>query len=156
MHLDSNVTVQRPEMLSSMCTKKEASQQSFGEPANPSRHFHSVPRHRAHLQARYAVAGFVPGSLGVPEGGGGEAAPVQVPEPNAEAAARLTDMGFPEAVARRALLLTRNRLDAATEWCLSSATSDGSCFPKKNQTILFREEMITGSSTIHHTLHNQI
>ena len=75
-----------------------------------------------------AVAGFVPGSLGVPEGGGG-AAPLQVPEPNAEAAARLTDMGFPEAVARRALLLTRNRLDAATEWCLLSRLPMGFTHP---------------------------
>ncbi len=73
-------------------------------------------------------AGFVPGSLGVPEGGGEAAAPVQVPEPNAEAAARLADMGFPEAVARRALLLTRNRLDAATEWWGTSTISDGILF----------------------------
>ena len=40
-----------------------------------------------------------------------------MPEPNAEYVTRLGDMGFPEPVARRALLLTRNRLDAATEWC---------------------------------------
>jgi hypothetical protein len=43
-----------------------------------------------------------------------------VPEPNADFLTRLGDMGFPEPVARRALLLTRNRLDAATEWCAGS------------------------------------
>ena len=81
------------------------------------------------------TAGFVPGNLGGSEGGGGEAAPVQVPEPNAEAVARLADMGFPEAVARRALLLTRNRLEAATEWCLSHSDDPDAADPPSQEQL---------------------
>ena len=76
---------------------------------------------------------------------------MQVPEPNAEAAARLADMGFPDAVARRALLLTRNRLDAATEWCLlllpPSAIAAGSHVPNKSLSEFTSQNRTQQSST---------
>lgn len=44
--------------------------------------------------------------------------PLQVPEPRADQIATLTDMGFSEAVARKALLLTRCNVELALEWVL--------------------------------------
>jgi hypothetical protein len=44
--------------------------------------------------------------------------PLQVPEPTAEQIGTLTDMGFSEAVARKALLLTRCNVEVALEWVL--------------------------------------
>jgi hypothetical protein len=45
-------------------------------------------------------------------------APRQVPEPSAQGIAQLAEMGFSEALARKALLLCRNNVDAALEWVL--------------------------------------
>lgn len=44
--------------------------------------------------------------------------PLQIPEPSADGIAQLTEMGFSEALARKALLLCRNNTDAALEWVL--------------------------------------
>ena len=44
-----------------------------------------------------------------------------MPEPDAEGLAQLQDMGFSAALAGKALLLSRNRPDAALEWALQHA-----------------------------------
>jgi hypothetical protein len=48
---------------------------------------------------------------------------ITLPEPDADAMATLLDMGFPEARAKKALLLHRNHPGAATEWLLEVGDS---------------------------------
>jgi len=47
--------------------------------------------------------------------------PPPLPEPNPHYIEQLCDMGFPEEVVKKALLLTNNRLEQATEWLLEHA-----------------------------------
>ena len=64
---------------------------------------------------RYAEGGSSYTAVGnAPQGGAG----MTLPEPDAEALAQLLEMGFPEARARKALLLHRNHPGAAMEWLL--------------------------------------
>lgn len=75
---------------------------------------------------RVCFPGFVAGNLVGDGPGGGEGGeesseeiPLQVPEPNAELLTQLGDMGFPEGLAKKALLLSRNRFEVAVEYCLT-------------------------------------
>ncbi len=46
------------------------------------------------------------------------AQPIVAPEPTAGNVSQLVDMGFPEPVVRKALVLTKDNVEAALEWVL--------------------------------------
>lgn len=58
----------------------------------------------------------VPSYFWLPLQEGAEEQELQVPEPQAAHIAQLTDMGFAEALARKALILTRDNVQLAVEW----------------------------------------
>ena len=80
---------------------------------------------RLHYSQLICIPGFVAGNLVGDGPGGGEGeeeaeeVPLQVPEPNAELLTQLGDMGFPEGLSKKALLLSRNRFEVAVEYCLT-------------------------------------
>lgn len=65
-----------------------------------------------------AAAGRVQGEVAQTSQAPGQGMGITLPEPDPSAMAQLLDMGFPEARARKALLLHRNHPRAAMEWLL--------------------------------------
>ena len=61
--------------------------------------------------------------------GGQELPPPPAPEPATEAVAQLEDMGFPSALARKALQLRADSVPAAAEWLLAHADDPGAGAP---------------------------
>lgn len=65
----------------------------------------------------------------------GEEGDIQPPEPSAGHMAQLADMGFSEALARKALQLTRDNVELALEWLLQHGEEPGSADPPTQEQL---------------------
>lgn len=60
---------------------------------------------------------------------------IQPPEPSAGHIAQLTDMGFSEVLARKALQLTRNNVEHALDWLLQHSEESGAADPPTQEQL---------------------
>uniref|UniRef100_A0A383W8V9 UBA domain-containing protein n=1 Tax=Tetradesmus obliquus TaxID=3088 RepID=A0A383W8V9_TETOB len=65
----------------------------------------------------------------------GEEGDIQPPEPSAGHLAQLADMGFSEALARKALQLTRDNVELALEWLLQHGEEPGAADPPTQEQL---------------------
>lgn len=66
---------------------------------------------------------------------GGDEQEIQAPEPQAANIAQLTDMGFAEAVARKALILTRDNVQLAVEWLFEHGDDPNAADPPTQEQL---------------------